>query len=156
VRVVARRTDPETSHQAALQFGADQPRITASIATVVRLLEQHGPLTDFDIRARWSTIWEGPFSFTLPCKARHWARQAGLVKHAGYGTHEGRRVRTWEVGRDAEFLTPRVDPSAARIRQLEDELRNIAEANPSTWDDPADFRAWAQNRARHTLQQVAK
>jgi hypothetical protein len=34
---------------------------------------------------------------------------------------------------------------------LLDELRNIANAKPDTWDDPNEFRAWAQNRARFTI-----
>ena len=37
------------------------------------------------------------------------------------------------------------------IATLQTELRNIAEAKPHKWDDPSDFRAWAQNRARHAL-----
>jgi hypothetical protein len=32
-----------------------------------------------------------------------------------------------------------------------DELENIANANPSTWESPSDFAAWARNRARHSL-----
>jgi len=28
------------------------------------------------------------------------------------------------------------------------ELQNIANADTSKWDDPSDFKAWAQNRAR--------
>lgn len=39
----------------------------------------------------------------------------------------------------------------ARIAALETELRNIADAKPHGWEDPDDFRAWAQNRARHAL-----
>lgn len=34
---------------------------------------------------------------------------------------------------------------------LRSELLNIANARPSTWDDPTDFQAWAQSRARFTL-----
>lgn len=39
----------------------------------------------------------------------------------------------------------------AAAPDLLQELRNIAKAKPETWDDPGDFRAWAQSRARHTL-----
>ena len=35
--------------------------------------------------------------------------------------------------------------------ELLEELRNIAEAKPSTWHDPSDFKAWAQNRARFAI-----
>lgn len=31
------------------------------------------------------------------------------------------------------------------------ELENIAYATPGLWEDPTDFRAWAQSRARHAL-----
>lgn len=34
------------------------------------------------------------------------------------------------------------------------ELRNIADAKPDTWDDPSDFRAWAQSRARHAISKL--
>lgn len=37
-------------------------------------------------------------------------------------------------------------------RQLREELQNIANARPSTWDDPDQFLPWAQNRARHALE----
>lgn len=36
------------------------------------------------------------------------------------------------------------------------ELTNIANANTRDWDDPTDFKAWAQNRARHTIAKVAR
>ena len=35
--------------------------------------------------------------------------------------------------------------------ELLGEFRNIAGARPHTWEDPDDFQAWAQNRARHSL-----
>lgn len=31
------------------------------------------------------------------------------------------------------------------------ELQNIANADTSTWDDPNDFKAWAQNRSRAAI-----
>lgn len=98
--VVARRNDPETSHQAAFAFSKDQKKASRSVTTAVAILEAHGPLSDFQIRALWPNFWEGPFSDSLPCKARHWAREQGLVKHIGYADHHGRTVRTWGIGRD--------------------------------------------------------
>lgn len=37
------------------------------------------------------------------------------------------------------------------IGRLTDELRFIANADVVSWDDPSEFRAWAQNRARAAL-----
>lgn len=34
------------------------------------------------------------------------------------------------------------------------ELQNIANAEPSHWEYPGDFRAWAQNRARTAIAQA--
>ena len=43
----------------------------------------------------------------------------------------------------------------ARVAELEEEIRNIAEADYTKWADdmntPSDFVAWAKSRARHTL-----
>jgi hypothetical protein len=105
IDVRARSTDPETSKQAAFEFELNQSKAQRSVATVVDILTAHGPLTDFDIRSKWETYWGGAhWSYTLPSKARHWARQKGLVKHEGFGTHNGRRVRVWALGRDDDFL----------------------------------------------------
>jgi len=102
--VCARRTDPETSQEAAAAFDASgnaQP----SVAAVRELLRQAGaPLHDFQIAERWAAHWGKPFSESLPRKARHWAKQAGYVAHEGHGEHQGRRVRLWvltEKGRAA-------------------------------------------------------
>jgi hypothetical protein len=106
ISVRARRSDPETSHQAAFEFENKQAKAQRSVATVVELLRRLGHLSDFDLRDAWELAWKGKWSFTLPSKARHWARQAGLVRHDGFTTHEGRKVRLWTLGRDEDFLTP--------------------------------------------------
>lgn len=99
--VTARTSDPETSHEAAGATGRDQSKAQRSVQTVVSILKLYGSLTDFEIRDAWTVVWgRDPWSFTLPSKARHWARQAGLVKHVGYSMHEGRRVRTWGLGKE--------------------------------------------------------
>lgn len=103
--VVARRTDPETSHEAAAAFEANQTKAQRSVAVLLEIVRNHGPLSDFQIRDLWAQYWgDAAWSYTLPCKARHWARQAGHVKHQGFGTHQGRKVRTWAAGRDDAFL----------------------------------------------------
>ena len=102
VAIIARSADPETSREAAAAF--TQKAAQRSVQTVVNMLRVSSPLTDFQIRQLWPDFWEGPFSYTLPCKARHWARQAGLVRHEGFGSHNNRRVRTWALGADTEFL----------------------------------------------------
>jgi hypothetical protein len=102
--VVARRSDPETSHAAAAEVTA-KDTAQRSVKAVVTLLRAAGePLNDFQIHSLWPEVWDGPFSESLPRKARHWAREAGEVMHAGFGQHQGRRVRVWTVGRDGEFL----------------------------------------------------
>lgn len=106
IDVRARKKDPETSHLAAAELDADQPKLQRSVSTVVAILRANEPLrlSDFQIRERWGKWWGDKFSDSLPCKARHWARQAGLVRHDGHGKHQGRRVRLWALGRDVEFL----------------------------------------------------
>jgi hypothetical protein len=105
VAVIARSSDPETSHTAAAEFEANQTKAQKCVKIAVQILEEKGPLTDFEIRDVWTDYWgSDAWSFTLPCKARHWARQAGLVKHVGFGSHHGRKVRKWGTGCDTEFL----------------------------------------------------
>lgn len=107
IHVRARTTDPETSHQAALDFEGKQTKAQRSVSCVVLILKDHGPMSDFDLRNHWDAYW-GPnrWSFTLPSKARHWARQQGLVKHTGFGEHQGRRVRLWGLGLDENLFKP--------------------------------------------------
>lgn len=107
VSVRARTSDPETSKQAALDFENNQSKAQRSVACVVLILKDHGALSDFQIRELWASYWgAAAWSYTLPSKARHWAREAGLVKHAGFGEHQGRQVRVWNLGRDDIFLQP--------------------------------------------------
>ena len=129
VYVRARRTDPETSQQAALDFEANQSKAQRSVSTVVAILKVYGELTDFQLRDFWHKYWEGKWSFTLPCKARHWARQAGLVKHVGFGKHQGRRVRKWGLGRDDKFLDSTKENKDKRIAELEAENEVLREQN---------------------------
>lgn len=118
ISVRARNTDPETSHQAALAFEDDQPKAQRSILCVVEILRSYGPLSDFEIRDVWSKYWgDRKWSFTLPSKARHWAREAGLVKHNGYGKHQGRRVRLWALGRDEVPLKMRCECCGQKIKE---------------------------------------
>lgn len=105
IPVRARRTDPKTSHMAAAEFEASGQQ-QLSVKTVVDILKDRGaPMTDFNISAMWHKYWPRPkWSHSLPAKARLWARQAGLVRHAGYGLHGPRTVMSWELGRDEAFL----------------------------------------------------
>ena len=98
--VIARHSDPETCHDAAAMLNAKPERLTRSVTTVVELLQHYGKQTDFQIRERWAEFWEGPFSYTLPCKARLWACQAGLVRWSGERVrNESSKysVRVWEL-----------------------------------------------------------
>lgn len=105
VVVRARSSDPETSHAAAAEFEGNQTKAQKCVKIAAQILQEKGHLTDFEIRDVWADYWgNDAWSFTLPCKARHWARQAGLVKHVGFGIHHGRKVRKWGIGCDTEFL----------------------------------------------------
>ena len=44
------------------------------------------------------------------------------------------------------------DAALVKVEALEIELRNIANAKQSNFADAEEFRSWAQNRARHTLE----
>lgn len=59
----------------------------------------------------------------------------------------------WKAVKQASDIISVLQKQAS---ELASELRNIAEARPSEWENPNDFRAWAQNRARHTLKKVAE
>lgn len=65
---------------------------------------------------------------------------------------------TWppEIQRLWEACIRLVDKAEFKVlfryaEKLEAELANIANAKPGEWDDPSEFRAWAQNRARYAL-----
>lgn len=122
--VVAHTDDPETSHAAAATLNEDPARLTRAIAAVVELLTAHGPLTDFDLREHWREAWDGGFSYTLPCKARVWAREAGQVRWSGHHAKNptsGYTVRVWELGRDDPYLERARCPTCGRpnlIRKL--------------------------------------
>lgn len=127
-QIQARTTDPETSHEAAALVGQSQAQ--RSVRAVVKILTGSGPLSDFQIRALWPSYWDGRWSFTLPSKARHWARQRGLVKHAGYGIHEGRRVRLWAIGKeDGNAPRSRLEMALERIAELEREVESLRRDN---------------------------
>ena len=54
-----------------------------------------------------------------------------------------------------EELTAERDEARARVAELEAELKSIADAKYTAWDDgyntPQDFVAWVQNRCRSLL-----
>lgn len=110
----ARATDPDTSHEAAQALRRDQLRLNKAVQTVVAIMTEQGPQTDFGLADWWDRYWGKPFSYSLPCKSRHWAREAGLVKKVGYGQHQKRRVLLWGLGRDDEFLDRPLCPTCHR------------------------------------------
>lgn len=121
IKVIARATDPETSREAADELERNQTKLQRSVAVAVRILEDHGPLSDFQIRDLWPGYWGEAFSYTLPCKARLWAWQGGLVSPAGHGKHRGRRVQLWQAGGDGS--RPPTGPSR---KELIAALREVA------------------------------
>ncbi|CAG4889587.1 hypothetical protein [Paraburkholderia gardini] len=60
------------------------------------------------------------------------------------------------VGKTQREAADLIEQQAARIAVLEQELRNIANADTVAWDDPSQFEAWAKSRARHTLARIDK
>ena len=124
IKVRARDTDPDTSHEAAAAFEGDQTKAAGSVQTVVRILANHGPLTDFEISEYWPMYWAAPFSYSLPSKARHWAREQGLVKRVGYGSHNKRKVILWGLGKD-ELTEPVCCPTCERFTRSEKVIDKI-------------------------------
>ncbi|MFM0044058.1 hypothetical protein [Paraburkholderia sediminicola] len=69
-----------------------------------------------------------------------------------------KRLRNYAAKQDKEVwmhcmrdAADTLEAANARIATLEQELRNIANADTVAWDDPSEFEAWAKSRARHTL-----
>lgn len=141
--VIARHTDPETSHAAAANF--DRNKAARSIQTVKRILAA-GPMTDFQIREAWAAHWQGQWSFTLPSKARHWARQAGFVRHAGFAQHNGRKVRTWKLGTEVEPVKRphKLGTLQQEIARLTAELAE-AKRQLAKWGRPANATRLARS-----------
>jgi hypothetical protein len=50
-----------------------------------------------------------------------------------------------------EVVTEKIRQLRSDRDTLASELRNIVNADPSTWDDPSDFRGWVLSRARDAL-----
>ena len=126
INVRARSTDPDTSQQAAFDFEANQTKAAKSVLTVVEVLTDHGELTDFEIGEKWPEYWAGPFSHSLPAKARHWAREQGLVKRVGYGKHNNRQVIKWGLGQD-EIIAPVCCPTCERKTRSQSVIDKIKE-----------------------------
>lgn len=130
IEVQARHSDPETSHEAAALLNEKRGKIKASIKTVLDILQHDGPSSDFHIH-RWWECFSGapPSSPGLPRMARLWAQREGLVVHAGYGVHKGRRCRTWQLGTGTP-VAPKESPlrvARRRIAELEAEVERLKE-----------------------------
>lgn len=91
----ARRTDPETSHQAAAALSSDSLR--ASQAEVLRLLRQYGPLTDVDL-CEWAEQLSIPQSDSGLRTRRKELVVKGLVRDSGKRqTINGRKHILWQA-----------------------------------------------------------
>ena len=97
---VARRTDPETSHEAAATVTEQRARIIA----VVKMLRDYGPLTHVELVSIYTTqipIDRLPPQAASGIRTRcHEAVELGLVRWTGeYRVLDGstRRHRVWEV-----------------------------------------------------------
>ena len=52
------------------------------------------------------------------------------------------------------YCGKRVANTIAHAPDLLQELKNIANADTKDWDDPKDFKAWAQSRARTLVAKI--
>lgn len=94
IEVRARTTDPDTSHEAAEALEEEQTKLQRSVRCVLKILELHGPLSDFQIAEVWPKFWgPKPWSESLPRKARLWCGER--VEAVGYTNHNNRRVKTY-------------------------------------------------------------
>ena len=95
---VARRSDPDTSHEAA----ATVRSITMRQHAILRLVRTYGPVSDQSIIALYTS---GMHAEGRPPQSESGIRtrrselvDLGLVVHSGYGrTRSGRRCRLWSA-----------------------------------------------------------
>ena len=91
---VARRSDPDTSHEAAKQLTTDGLRACAK--AVLNVLRSHGPMIDEELVERVEPV--GPYSPSGIRSRRAELVRAGLVEAAGTGvTASGRRSQVWRA-----------------------------------------------------------
>lgn len=95
-QAVARRSDPDTSHQAA----ATVRSITARQAAILKLIRTYGPVSDQSIIALYTSgirVDDRPAQSESGIRTRRSELvDLGLVEASGYGrTRSGRRCRLW-------------------------------------------------------------
>jgi len=92
----ARRTDPETSHEAAASVSK---KIRESQATVLHVLETYGPMTDGELVVAISSYSPEPMSVSGARTRRSELVKLGKVRFTGeFGrTRAGRRTRIWDT-----------------------------------------------------------
>ena len=112
---------------------------------------------------RFVNLWK-PFNVTFHWVREqrvNWTRVLGIRVYGRQKTRElflGAVVSTAPTVEDspAEQRLALLDAKLARFEQASVVLREIAYARPETWDDPSDFRAWAQNRGRWVLDKLTE
>ena len=75
--------------------------------------------------------------------------------HAAAPLAANRRILT-EAADALETLTLENQRLRVDAEVMQQELKNIANADTVEWDDPTQYEAWAKSRARHTLAQIDK
>ena len=82
-----------------------------------------------------------------------WVRRIGVGQYAEEVVAKSPRGKDIVVARVGGGMDKR-EANARLIAAAPDllaELENIANANTADWDDPSDFKAWAQSRARAAI-----
>lgn len=94
----ARAGDPSTSHESMARM--DLERMTSAMGLYVRLLKEHGPMAEFEVRPLFYEAYEFKSCDHLHQQARSSARDQGLVRPTGekrINPKTGRRQEVWEA-----------------------------------------------------------
>lgn len=80
--LLARGSDPETSHAAMAAF--DRETMSAAADLVVRLHIEHGPLADYELRVLFGRTYQPSCCAHLYRQARSTARDRGQIRDSGF------------------------------------------------------------------------
>lgn len=93
-RPTARRTDPDTSHEAADSLSHEHIRATQQ--RILGLLQNFGPMTDHEIEAQWP--WPPVSPSGLRTRRAELVDQGRVTHNGQYRTlASGRRARVWKI-----------------------------------------------------------
>jgi hypothetical protein len=79
--LLARHSDPETSHESMAAYDVD--RMENAMDCVVAIHRERGPLADFELAIAFAETWTEPCCLHLYRQARSAARDKGLIYDTG-------------------------------------------------------------------------